>query len=99
LAMIFSYADSGFINEDMLKLIDGYWCEVLEDAISTRLHSYSWTGSGIPLYRSRIELCEDYIAKLTNENAKCWFKKDIGYWSAEIEQEQLQNAHERAIYN
>ena len=99
LAMIFSYTESSSINEDMLKLIDGYWCEVIEDALSARLHSFSWSGSGIPLYRSRIALCEDYIAKLTNENAKCWFKNDIGYWIAEIEQEQLQNAHERAIYN
>lgn len=99
LAMIFSLADSGFINEDMLKLIDRYWGEEVEGALSARLHSYSWSGSGIPLYRSRIALCEDYIAKLTNEDAKSWFKKDIRYWITEIEQEQLQNAHERAIYN
>ena len=99
LAMIFSYSECGFVNEDMLKLINDHWCEVIEDALSARLHSYSWSGSGIPLYRSRIALCEDYIAKLTNEKAKHWFKNDIQYWNMQIEQEQLQNAHERAVYS
>lgn len=99
LAMIFSFAESGLTNQDMLKLIDGHWCAEVEDAISVRMHSYSWSGSGIPLYRSRIALCEDYITKLTNEGAKKWFRQDIAYWKSEIEEERLKNAHEQALYN
>ena len=99
LAMIFSFAESGLTNQDMLKLIDGHWCAEVEDAISVRMHSYSWSGSGIPLYRSRIALCEDYITKLTNEGAKKWFRQDIAYWESEIEEERLKNAHEQALYN
>lgn len=98
LAMIFSYAEENLANQDMLKLIDGYWCAEIKDALSSRIHSFSWTGSGIPLYKSRIALCEDYILKLTNEEAKDWFKQDIAYWKKEIEQELLRNAHERALY-
>lgn len=99
LARIFSYSEGGFVNEDMLKLIDGHWCEELEDALNARFHTYSWFGSRITLYRSRIALCEDYLAKLTNEKAKHWFKNEIQYWKTQIEQEQLQNAHERALYS
>lgn len=28
-----------------------------------------------------------------------WFKKDVKLWEQEIDQERLQNAHERAIYD
>lgn len=99
LALILSYAEAGRVNSDMLKLIDGYWCDKVKDAISARMHSYSWTGSGIPLYKARIALCEEYVAKLTNKEAKDWFKQDINYWKQEIERERLQNAHERALYS
>ena len=75
------------------------WCFEVKDAISSRFHSFSWTGSGIPLYQSRIALCEDYAAKTTNEEARVWFLNDIKRWEQEIEKERLQNAHERALYD
>lgn len=99
LAMLFSYAISGEANPDMLKLIDVYWCEGIKSVLRGRMHSFSWSGSGIPLYRSRIALCEDYINKLTNEEARAWFKQDIDLWKNEIELERLRNAHERVLYN
>lgn len=99
LAMMFSYAENGRASSTMLRLIDGYWCFEIQDAIGSRMHSYSWTGSGIPLYRSRIAVCEDYVARLSNEDAKEWFRNEIKYWEKEINDELLQNAHERAIYN
>lgn len=99
LAMIFDYAENGGASMTMLRLIDGYWCNEIKDALSSRLHSFSWTGSGIPLYRSRIAICEDYVIKLTNEDAKKWFKNDIEYWKKEINDELLQSAHERALYD
>ena len=99
LAMMFSYAENGNAGKTMIKLIDGYWCDEIKDAISSRMHSFEWSGSGIPLYRSRIALCDDYVAKLTNEDAKRWFEKDIKYWEKEINDEILQQAHERALYD
>lgn len=98
LAMFLQYANGDEVNPDMLRLIDKYWCFEVKDALGSRLHSFSWTGSGIPLYRSRIALCYDYIAKLNNKEAKDWFAKDIERWEKEIAQERLQNAHERALY-
>lgn len=99
LAMVFSYSTGGVASDEMFRLIEENWCEEVKDALSARLHSYSWTGTGIPLYRSRIALYEDFIARLTNEEAREWFKKDIAIWEKEIEQEILNNAHERAIYD
>ena len=98
LAMFFQYSNGDEVNPDMLRLIDDYWCFEVKDALGSRLHSFSWTGSGIPLYRSRIALCNDYIAKLKNAEAKEWFSQDIERWEKEIAQERLQNAHERALY-
>lgn len=99
LAMLFNYSESGEAAPDMIRLINGYWCDDVRSAISARMHSYSWVGTGIPLYESRITLCKDYIAKLINNDAIDWFQQDILNWKKEIEREHLQNAHERAIYN
>ena len=99
LAMIFQYSNGNEVNPDMLRLIDKHWGFEARETISSRLHSFSWTGSGIPLYISRIALCEDYISKLSNEAARAWFAKDIEMWKQEIENERLQNAHERALYD
>lgn len=98
LALMLQYSVDGEANPDMLRLIDEHWCDDVRCAISSRLHSYSWSGSGVPLYESRIALCEDYAAKTTNEEARMWFMKDVGFWEQEIEKEKLENAHERAIY-
>ncbi len=97
--MFLQYANGDEANRDMLQLIDKYWCFEVKNALGSRLHSFSWTGSGIPLYRSRIALCYDYIAKLNNVEAKDWFAKDNERWEKEIAQERLQNAHERALYD
>ena len=99
LAMMFSYAENGRASTTMLRLIDGYWCFEIQDALGSRMHTFSWTGSGIPLYRSRIAICEDYVARLTNEEAREWFRNDIEYWEKEINEELLDNAHKRAIYD
>lgn len=99
LAMMFNYSTGAEASPEMLRLLDGYWCDEVRDAISCRFHSYSWTGTGIPLFKERIAICKDFVSKLTNLEAKEWFKKDIGYWEKEIEEELLKNAHERAIYD
>lgn len=99
LAMMFNYSTGAEASPEMLRLLDGYWCDEVRDAISCRFHSYSWTGTGIPLFKERIAICKDFMSKLTNLEAKEWFKKDIGYWEKEIEEELLKNAHERAIYD
>lgn len=99
LAMMFSYSIGSEASPEMLRLLDGYWCDEVRDAISCRFHSYSWTGTGIPLFKERIAICKDFVSKLTNLEAKEWFKKDIGYWEKEIEEELLNNAHERAIFD
>lgn len=99
LAMLFNYAEDNCASPVYLRLINGYWIEEIGAALSSRFHSFSWTGSGIPLYKSRIRICEDYIKKVTNEDARKWFQEDIEYWKIQIEQERLQNAHERAIYD
>lgn len=98
LTMMFSYAENNSASPTMVKLIDGYWCDDVRGALSSRFHTFGWTGSGIPLYKSRIAICEDYVVKLNNKDAREWFKKDIAFWEKEIEEEFLQNAHERAIY-
>lgn len=98
-AMIFSLSKGNEANPDMLRLIEGYWSKDVMSALDARMHSFSWAGSGIPLYRSRIDICNDYISKLTNKDAIEWFKSDIEYWKKEIENELLQNAHDRAIYD
>lgn len=98
LAMMFGYSSGAEASPEMLRLLDGYWCDEVRDALSCRFHSYSWTGTGIPLYKNRIAICKDFIAKLTNPEPQEWFKKDIDYWNKEIEDELLRNAHERAIY-
>jgi len=99
LAMIFNYTDGKGADPSYLKLINEKWCDEVRGALSSRFHSYSWSGSGIPLYRNRINICEDYISKLTNPEAKEWFKRDISFWEDEIKKEHLENAHERAIYD
>ena len=99
LAMLFNYSEDIGVSPVYLRLINGYWNDEIRAALSSRFHSFSWTGSGIPLYMSRIRICEDYIKKVTNEDARKWFQNDIEYWKSEIEQERLQNAHERAIYD
>ncbi len=99
LAMMFSYSKGSGVSDEMLRLIEESWCDEVKDALGARFHSYSWSGTGIPLYRSRITLYEDYIMKLKNEEAKEWFRKDIVTWEKEINQEILNNAHERAIYD
>lgn len=99
LTMMFSYAEDHGANPTMVRLIDGYWSDEVRGALSSRFHTFGWTGSGIPLYKSRIAICEDYVAKLKNKEAREWFKKDIAFWEKEIEEELLKNAHERAIYD
>ena len=99
LAMLFNYSEDIGVSPVYLRLINGYWNDEIRAALSSRFHSFSWTGSGIPLYMSRIRICEDYIKKVTNEDARKWFQNDIEYWKSEIEQERLQNAHERAIFD
>lgn len=99
LAMMFSYASGSEASSEMLRLLDGYWCDEVRDAISCRFHSYSWTGTGTPLYKNRIAICKDFVSRLTNLEAKEWFKKDIPHWENEIEKELLHNAHEKAIYD
>lgn len=99
LAMMFNYSDGKGAEPAYLRLINEKWCDEVRGALSSRFHSYGWSGSGIPLYRNRISLCEDYISKLTNLEAKEWFKRDIGFWEDEIEKELLENAHEQAIYD
>ena len=99
LAMLFNYSEDMGVSPVYLRLINGYWNDEIRAALSSRFHSFSWTGSGIPLYMSRIRICEDYIKKVTNEDARKWFQNDIEYWKSEIEQERLQNAHERAIFD
>ena len=99
LAMLFNYAEDNCASPVYLRLINGYWNEEICAALSSRFHSFSWTGSGIPLYMSRIKICEDYIMKVANEDARKWFQTDIEFWQIQIEQERLQNAHDRAIYN
>ncbi len=99
LAMMFSYSCGTEACPDYLRLLDGYWCSEVRGALSSRFHSYGWTGSGIPLYQNRIAVCEDYCSKLSNSDAKEWFRQDIDSWKQSIEAEILQNAHERAIYD
>lgn len=99
LAMMFNYSNGNKVNPAYLKLLDEYWSDEVRDALSSRLHSFSWVGSGIPLYKSRIAICKDYIAKLSNPEVIAWFHREIGYWEDEIEKEIIQNAHERAIYD
>lgn len=99
LAMLFNYSEDIGVSPVYLRLINGYWNDEIRAALSSRFHSFSWTGSGIPLYMNRIRICEDYIKKVTNEDARKWFQKDIENWKSQIEQERLQNAHERAIYD
>ena len=97
--MMFSYSTGSEASPEMLRLLDNYWCDKVRDALSCRFHSYSWSGTGIPLYKNRIAICKDFVSKLTNLEAKEWFTNDIGYWEKEIEEELLKNAHERAIYD
>jgi len=99
LAMMFNYANDNHADPIYIRLIEKCWSRGVKDALSSRFHSYSWSGTGISLYRSRIAISEDYISKLTNEDAKEWFKNDIEIWKEEIEHERLQNAHDRAIYD
>lgn len=99
LALMISYANGESASPAYLKLLNDYWCDEVRSALSSRFHTFSWTGTGIPLYQNRITICKDYIAKLTNQEAKEWFKDDIRFWECEVEKEQLQNAHERAIFN
>lgn len=99
LAMMFRFSDGIGASLEYLRLIDNHWCEEVRGALSSRFHSFSWVGSGIPLYQNRIVICEDYINKLTNTTAKEWFQNDISFWEKEIEQERLENAHQRAIYD
>ena len=99
LAMFLSYSVDNGANPEYLRLVDNHWSDVVKSALSSRFHSFSWSGSGIPLYQSRIAICEDYIKKLKNDVAREWFKHDISIWETEIEQELLQNAHERAMYD
>ena len=99
LASMFYFADDDQANPKLVRLFDIYWSDEVRDSFSTRFHSFSWTGSGIPLYESRIALCEDYNKHLTNTEAKAWFRKDIHHWENSIKEELLRNAHEKAIYD
>lgn len=99
LAMLFNYAEDNGVSPVYLRLINGYWNDEIRAVLDSRFHSFSWTGSGIPLYMCRIKICEDYMKKVTDEDARKWFQKDIESWKSHIEQERLQNAHERAIYD
>ena len=100
LAMMFKYSvGSGKANPVMVRLLDKYYSETVICGVSARFHSFGWTGSGIPLYRNRIAICKDYVAKLQNEDARQWFLKDISMWEEHIQEELLQNAHEKAIYD
>ena len=100
LAMMFKYSiGSGKANPVMVRLLDKYYSGTVICGMSARFHSFGWTGSGIPLYRNRIAICRDYAAKLQNEDARQWFLKDIPMWEEHIQEELLQNAHERAIYD
>ena len=99
LAMMFSYSiGGGKANPVMVRLLDKYYSQTVICGLSTRFHSFGWTGTGIPLYRERIAICKDYAVKLQNEEAKQWFMKDIPMWEEHIQEELLRNAHERAIY-
>lgn len=100
LAMMFCYSiGDGRANPVMVRLLDKYYSETVICGLSSRFHSFGWTGSGIPLYRNRIAICNDYATKLQNEEAKQWFLKDIPLWEEHIQEELLRNAHERAIYD
>ncbi len=99
LAMFFNYSNKGLADPVLLQLIDSYWCDDIRCALSSRFHSFCWSGSAIPLYESRINLCKDYADKTSNEYAREWFTKEIDRWKGEIQREQIEDAHERAIYD
>ena len=99
LAMMFSYSCGAVASPDYLRLLEERWCDEVRGALSTRFHSYGWTGSGIPLYQERIAICEDYCSKLSNPAVIEWFRQDIDFWKKNIDEELLRNAHERAIYD
>lgn len=98
LSCLFMYSLDGKANPELVRLMDNYYSKSVMSGFSCRFHSYSWAGSGIPLYRSRIELCKDYAEKLTNAEAKAFFLDDIKGWEKNIEEERLRNANEKAIY-
>lgn len=98
LASLFKFTKDGMANPEVIRLMDKYYSSAVMSGFGSRFHSYSWSGSGIPLYRSRIELCKDYAKKLTNPEAKAFFVDDIKDWERHIEEELLKNANERAIY-
>ena len=99
LAMFFNYSDGSGVSPEYLRLFDEHWSDDVRGAFSSRFHSFSWSGTGIPLYKNRIAVCEDYIAKLSNVEAIAWFNNDISYWKKEIEKELLDSAHQKAIYD
>ncbi len=98
LASLFKFSIDGKANPDVVRLMDNYYSKPVVSGFGSRFHSYSWAGSGIPLYRSRIALCKDYAEKLTNADAKAFFVEDIQGWERNIEEERLRNANEKAIY-
>lgn len=98
LVLFFAYSLNGKLNPSMVHILDKYYSKELMSNFSTRLHSFGWTGSGIPLYRSRIELDCGYRDALTHPEAKAWFEKDMKMWQGMIEEERLENAQESALY-
>lgn len=98
LSSLFKFSVDGKANPEVIRLMDKYYSKSVMSGFGSRFHSYSWAGTGIPLYRSRIELCKDYIDKLSNNEAKAFFLEDLKVWEKHIEEERLRNANEKAIY-
>ena len=98
LSSLFMYSLDGKTNPGVVRLMDNYYSESVMSGFGCRFHSYSWAGSGIPLYRRRIELCKDYAEKLANAEARSFFLEDIKVWEKNIVDERLRNANEKAIY-
>lgn len=74
-------------SQIVMKIIDKYGSdERLLQELSARLHSYSITGSAVPLYKSRQELVSSLVNH-PNDTVKAFAKREIEYFERKIDEE------------
>lgn len=98
-AHMIPFFHGGEIHPLALRLLNEYGDQQLVlSAFDSSIHSYSWTGSVIPLLESRRNILQSIINHPIQEVAN-WAKRNVIYFEREIADERQKEAEEKFLYS
>lgn len=98
LNMISWYGSDGTFKPLFVFLMENYWKDGsrFKETFTCTFHSFSFYGTGVPLFKYRIDIDKKLI-NFKNKSLKVWAAKDIHYWQDHIKEENLRKAHQQAM--